>query len=422
MNVTHPTITRLDHGKALAAAAAVFILALAESSAQNTDPVVTNVLSGQRPGTKLVDIVYDVSDAEEDELQITVEISNDNGLSFVVPASALSEGATSNSYPTVTFPGGMTSLTGRTIVWDAGVDFNHQFNSGMVVRVVAKDESVPSGMALVDPAGVFRMGDSTGASAGNLISEEPDHDVSVSAFYIDVNEVTEELWDSVHDWALLNGYTLGGLPDRAMGIGPKHPAKNISWYQAVIWCNARSEKEGLTPVYYTNAMQTTVYRTGLIDLEETFANWAADGYRLPTEAEWEKAARGGLAGLNYPWGGLLGQPENADINHGNANYKLVGGFFSDTSPAGFYTLNGYGLADMSGNLWEWCWDAFSNTWYFQPGATAPDTRGPSPFTGTRVLRGGSWFSGEDSLRCSARNMDAPNQQSPIFGFRTVRGL
>ncbi|NNC89742.1 MAG: hypothetical protein HKN82_14900, partial [Akkermansiaceae bacterium] len=106
-------------------------------------PSVTNVTAAQRAGTKLVDITYDVADADEDTLAMSVEISGDGGSTYVVPAASLTEGATANSYPQVIFPAGVTSLPGRTIVWDAGTDFNEQFNDQMKVRVIAEDGPTP---------------------------------------------------------------------------------------------------------------------------------------------------------------------------------------------------------------------------------------------------------------------------------------
>lgn len=108
------------------------------------------------------------------------------------------------------------------------------------------------------------------------------------------------------------------------------------------WANARSEKEGLVPCYYTDDTQTTVYRTGTVDVQNDWVKWIACGYRLPTEVEWEKAARGGAAGHRYPWSATDA------IDHSRANYDSGG-----TTPVGSFAPNGYGLYDMAGNVWEW---------------------------------------------------------------------
>ena len=129
------------------------------------------------------------------------------------------------------------------------------------------------------------------------------------------------------------------------------------------WCNARSQQAGKTPVYYTDAGFTQVYTNGQITV---YANWEAVGYRLPTEAEWEKAARGGLSGQRFPWGNAISQ--NLANYKGNTSlsggYDLgpngynsigsTGGTSPATSPVGSFAPNGYGLYDMAGNVYEWC--------------------------------------------------------------------
>lgn len=173
----------------------------------------------------------------------------------------------------------------------------------MGLSTVGLCQPAPVNMAWI-PAGEFQMGDSFHEGAD---FESPLHKVYVSAFSIDRFEVTKALWDEVYLWATNNNYEFSS---RGLGKGPNHPVHNINWYDAVKWCNARSEKEGRIPAYYTNAAQTSVYRAGRIDVQNSHVKWTAS-YRLPTEAEWEKAARGGLSDKRFPWGDT--------ISHSQAN-------------------------------------------------------------------------------------------------------
>ncbi len=149
----------------------------------------------------------------------------------------------------------------------------------------------PEGMVLV-PAGAFEMG----SRRDGPPNAHPARCVHVDAFFMDRCEVSKERWQSVQKWSAGNGYSIRVGRYRANG----HPVHSITWYDAVKWCNARSEKEGLTPCYYTDDARTTPYRTGNENITNARVKWEADGYRLPTEAEWEKAARGGLRGARWP--------------------------------------------------------------------------------------------------------------------------
>ena len=281
------------------------------------DPVVANVVPDQRTGTKLVDISFDVSDADSDTLSISVEISDDSGTTFLVPVTGLSGDTSVAATPT---------LASKALVWDAGVDFNQQFNSSMVVRVIADDGPAPgpppAGMVLI-PAGPFAM--------GQPLIATPVHTVTVSAFYLDQFEVTKALWDDVKIYADANVYTFSNA---GSGQGAFHPVHTVNWYDCVKRCNARSEKEGLTPVYYTSATHTpaNVYKTGEDALAANEVNWNANGYRLPTEAEWEKASGGTLVGNTFPWGNTIGASD--------ANYNSSGDPFEGnsqrTTPVGYY--------------------------------------------------------------------------------------
>ncbi len=261
-------------------------------------------------------------------------------------------------------------------------------------------------------SGPFLMGDAFGDGAAD---ELPVHTAVVSrAYYVDRYEVTKSLWDDVAGWAATNGYDIGA--GNADGKASDHPAQTVSWYDCVKWCNARSEKAGFDPCYYTSSNQTTVYRTGSNDLSDTSVNWDADGYRLPTEVEWEKAARGGVSGRRFPWSGTN------TISHSQANYYSTNTYAYDTSPTrgnhpaytnggmpytapvGSFAPNGYGLYDMAGNVFEWCWE-----WH-------PD------FVGTyRIFRGGDWtYRYAYHCRASYRPKYFPYMGSPVGGFRCVR--
>ena len=289
-------------------------------------------------------------------------------------------------------------------------------------RVVITNQT-PSGMALI-PAGSFTMGNSMDPSEGSY-DELPLHPVNVSAFYMDQNLVSSNLWATVKAWSAANGYSFGlGFAKASI-----HPVQTVDWYDAVKWCNARSQKEGLTPCYFTDAGFTQVYTTGQVT--NPSVNWSANGYRLPTEAEGEKAARGGVSGHRFPW-------SNVDtITHSQANYYSSANFVYDisptrgyhptfndgifpyTSPVGYFGANGYGLYDMAGNLSEWLWDWYLDTYYSSSPGTDP--RGPS--TGAaRVFRGGSWNNFADVSRCANRNSGVPTFSGLILGFRCVRGL
>lgn len=280
------------------------------------------------------------------------------------------------------------------------------------------------------PSGSFTMGNTFGTSNP---WEVPVHSVFVSAFYMDRYEVSKALWDEVRIWSGDKGY---GYESTGLAKATNHPVNNISWYDAVKWCNARSEKDGLTPCYYSNVGLTVVYKTGQT---EPYVRWTANGHRLPTEAEWEKAARGGASGHRFPWS------DTDTITHFRANYESVDGFaydvsltrgfhpvFNDgvrpyTNPVDYFLPNAYGLHDMTGNQQEWCWDWFDTGWYSKPGASASDTRGPAgppidPLN-NRVVRGGTWLDVAGNVTCAHRDGRFPtNSNDSVTGFRCARGL
>lgn len=246
----------------------------------------------------------------------------------------------------------------------------------------------PEGMVLI-PAGPFQMGSTTGD-----VDEAPVHTVELDAFYIDQHEVTNAEYQA---FVTATGYPAPrGIgytavyellkhdyePWRDSGFNhPHQPVTTVTWFDAVAYCE-----------------------------------WA--GKRLPTEAEWEKAARGDLEDACYPWGSA--EPDNTAANFADSQTEFewrstnVNDGFLFTAPVGTFPPNGYGLFDMAGNVWEWCADWYSPTYY----AESPHRNPKGPHTGEqRVLRGGTWYRAAHTLRNAERVSDFPENSLNVVGFR-----
>ncbi len=281
-----------------------------------------------------------------------------------------------------------------------------------VIPTVATNAPPPSGMVLI-PAGSFIMGDSLDGE-----SDAPTNTIYVNALYMDSTLVSYSLWQQVYQWAVNNGYA---FDDGGSANAANQPVESINWYDALKWCNARSQLSGAPPVYFIDAGLTQIYETS--DLAP-YVNWSSAGYRLPTEAEWEKAGRGGLLGNRFPTGNTIsqnqanyyGDPLDYIYDLGPAGYNPAfgNGLGVDTSPISYFPANGYGLYDMAGNLAEWCWDWYGS--YINGVQSNP--HGPSAGT-FRVLRGGSWLISACNCRTANRSYYYPALGGDGYGFRCV---
>jgi formylglycine-generating enzyme required for sulfatase activity len=263
--------------------------------------------------------------------------------------------------------------------------------------------------------GTFEMGDVMGDD--EYESEKPVHEVRLNDFYIGKYEVTFEEFD-----AFCNATKRQKPDDRGWGRG-RRPVINVSWYDAVEYCNWLSEKEGLQKVYTINKDQKDPNNTNSFDdLKWTISiNWKANGYRLPSEAEWEYAARQGGQKVRFGNGKDIADPEEINYHGGEdykKNYSKTGVYRGETVPVGsLKSPNSLGLHDMSGNVWEWCWDWYDGDYY----AASPPNDPKGPDTGSsRVGRGGSWFGSPRSVRAALRVHDSPGGSGDNVGFRLAR--
>jgi len=375
-------------------------------------PVVTNVRFEQRANSNLVDIYYDLTDADGDsEFAVTFDVSTDGGSTWSIKPERWSGAAGS----------GVKAGKGKKITWDALGDCGKLRSDDVVVRVKADDgriarkptadspqptapsHTVPSGMTFLKtnsqgyeeyrwekdgstvikiPAGTFTMGSTENTD------EKPVHQVHLDEYYIDKYEVTNRQYKQFCD---ATGRSYPSDPGFSGMSGyfsnySDYPVVNVSWDDAAAYCT-----------------------------------WA--GKRLPTEAEWEKAARG-TDSRKYPWGNSELTGRTCNFADKSTDYSWSDKSWNDghayTAPVGNYQdgASPYGCMDMAGNVWEWCADWYDISYY----GRSPGSNPTGPSSGSaRVGRGGSWLNDAWLMRCASRIRLAPSTRYGNLGFRCAGG-
>ncbi|MDR1159565.1 MAG: SUMF1/EgtB/PvdO family nonheme iron enzyme [Syntrophomonadaceae bacterium] len=287
--------------------------------------------------------------------------------------------------------------TSNTPVEIGSADIENESAPTENVTTEVNNVNVPENFVLIQ-GGSFQMGSPDSEAWRG--ADEQQHTVTVSDFYMGRYELTQEEYQEL---AVYNPSTFSGA---------NLPVENLSWLDAILYCNVRSEKEGLTPAYAVNGETVTWDRS-------------ADGYRLPTEAEWEYACRAGTTTPFYTENSISAEEANY---YGHYPYQIEENYFSqgnlDTKPGeyrqttfavGEFSSNKFGLYDMHGNVGEWVWD------YYGEYSTQEQSDPPGPASGTlRVYRGGGWNDFAKNMRSAYRATLAADKGSFNIGIRLVR--
>ncbi len=268
-------------------------------------------------------------------------------------------------------------------------------SSQNVYEEFLKKENRLGGMAemVLVEGGVMNMGSDDGYSI-----EQPVHPVELSSFWVMTTEVTQKLWKEVF------------RKNPSKINGELRPVDNVTWYEAVEFCNELSEMDGLEPCYTIYKKEKDKNNTNSYDKKKwvVVCNFNSSGYRLLTEAEWEYAARGGnfSEGKRYSGG-----DDPADISWYKSNSRRL------SHPVAQKKSNELGIYDMSGNVSEWCWDRFSPVYYNESPSINPYGAEKSSF---RSLRGGNWSLSSKYITVFSRSFQGPENNNALIGFRICR--
>lgn len=395
---------------------------------------VENVAVTYDSGSKNVDVTYDLLGDYEERWKVQLEISDDAGVSFGVPVRVV-EGDLGD---------GVIGGVGRRLVWNAETNWGLGNGGDLLFRVVATQDLPEMGFI---PGGVFRMGDSFGEGSE---WESPVHPVYVTPFYMQEAVMTNAKFRDLAQWGYDEGLIRVGsnaiyrpvsfTTERLFYFSTRtaleftnekflvdwswreQPVIGATWYGAAVFANFLSAREGLEPCY---------------DLRDYTCDYAASGYRLPTEAEWEKAARSGLEGKRFPWGDTITHEQANYFSRTIENYDLstTRGYHNDyeepwrpfvqavfSNPVRDFAPNEFGLYGMVGNVRTWCQDHYVNRYYEE--SPFGDPSGPErpvlQLASLHSVRGGSWMDNASRLRVAYRQSANPLEVIQDIGFRYVR--
>ena len=284
-------------------------------------------------------------------------------------------------------------------------------SNGVLTRICSHNSShtEASNEMVFVPGGTFQLGKDLGTAATGDVT--PVSNVTLSGFYIGKYEVTQSQWQAVMGATIQELQTAADYGSTNYGRGDSYPVYCVSSYDAIVFCNKLSIAEGLTPAYrISNSTNpddwgtVPTYSNATWDAATVDSN--ANGYRLPTEAQWEYAAKGGNTGGTFTYAGSDNPDEVAWYN-GNSG--------SAAHAVGTKAPNGLGLYDMSGNVREWCWDWIGDY-------TSEDKTDPTGASSgsSRVIRGGNWNNSAEIVRSAYRSYVNPNYRYFNFGFRLLR--